>query len=250
MELKGKAVLVTGGANGIGRALVERLVAGGSTVGVFDLNQAALDKLAADLPGVHCIACDVGNWEQVGASVNRFAELAGGKIDALVNNAGLVANSPLIRLTPEGLVKHDVALWNRIVNIDLNGVFYVTVHVIEKMVTKRTRGVVVSLSSIAAGGNAGQSAYSAAKAGVNAMTVAWAKELAPMRIRFASVAPGFINTETTVHAVEQNVLDSWVKQTPLRRLGAPEEIVEAILFAIRNDFVNGRVIEVDGGLRL
>lgn len=249
MELAGKSILVTGGAKGIGRSLVERLARESVKLGVFDLDQAALDDLRAALPEVHCVSCDVSDWEQVAREVDRFAAHAG-KIDVLVNNAGYIANSPLIRLGREGLVKHDVALWNRIIQVDLNAVFYVTAHVVEKMIVKRTKGVVVNLSSIAAAGNAGQSAYSAAKAGVNAMTVAWAKELGPMRIRFVSVAPGFVNTETTVAAVEKDVLANWVKQTPLRRLGTPVEIAETILFAIRNDYVNGRVLEVDGGLQL
>lgn len=249
MELAGKNILVTGGARGIGRSLVERLAKEDVKIGVFDLNRAALDQLSASYPNVHCAVCDVSDWQQVRAEVDRFAERFR-TIDVVVNNAGLVANSPLIRLGKEGLVKHDVDLWNKVVQVDLNGVFYVTAHVVEKMMAKRTRGVVVNISSIAASGNAGQSAYSAAKAGVNAMTVAWAKELSPMRIRFVAIAPGFINTETTVGAVEPNVLDGWVKATPLKRLGEPAEIVDTILFAIRNDFVNGRVIEVDGGLRL
>jgi 3-oxoacyl-[acyl-carrier protein] reductase len=249
MELTSKNVLITGGANGIGRTLVERMRKAGANVGVFDLDRAALDRLQADHPEVHCAICDVGDVTQVAAEVDRFVERFR-TIDVLVNNAAYITNSPLIRLSPEGILKHDIELWNKIVQVDLNGVFYMTVHVVEKMIARRTKGVVINLSSIAAGGNAGQGAYSAAKAGVAAMTVAWAKELGAMRIRFVAVAPGFIDTETTVGAVETNVLDGWKKQTPLRRLGKPDEIASTIEFAIANDFVNGRVLEVDGGLRL
>ena len=249
MDIRGKNVLVTGGANGIGLVLVAQLLERGATVGVFDLDREALDRLAAEHPGVYCAVCDVGNPAAVKEEVGRFVSQHQ-RIHALVNNAGFVYSAPLVRLGPGGIQTHDVELWDKVIRTDLSGVFYVTVHAVENMIATRTRGVVVNLSSIAAAGNAGQGAYSAAKAGINALTVAWSKELAPMKIRFVSVAPGFTKTETTIQALETNVLEQWVKQTPARRMGEPAEIAEAIMFAIANDFINGTVIEVNGGLRL
>jgi 3-oxoacyl-[acyl-carrier protein] reductase len=249
MDVKEKNIIVTGGANGIGLTLVERLVQDGAHVGVFDVNQEALGRLTAAHRAVHGACCDVTDCTQVKAEVDRFFE-ARGSIDVLVNNAGFIFSSPLVRFGKDGLIKHDIETWDKVIRTDLSAVFYMTVHVVEKMLAKRTKGVVINISSISAGGNAGQGAYSAAKAGVNALTVAWAKELGPMRIRFVGIAPGFTKTETTIQAVDQTVLDSWVKQTPSRRLGQPAEIADAITFAIRNDFINGRTIEVDGGLRM
>ena len=249
MDLTGKHVLITGGANGIGKSLVKRLSEEGANVGVFDIDQDALDSLAKEYPNIDCTICDVSDWAQVGSAINGFAEKHK-VIDVLVNNAGFIFSSPLMGFGKTGFIKHDVDMWEKVIRTDLSSVFYMTVHVVEKMMAKRTKGVVVNISSIAAAGNAGQSAYSAAKAGVNALTVVWAKELSPMKIRFVGIAPGFTGTDMTMRSVDRNGLDSLVKQTPLRRLGVPDEITDAIVFAIRNDFINGKVIEIDGGLRL
>ena len=131
---------------------------------------------------------------------------------------------------------------------DLSSVFYMSSCVVEKMVTTRTKGVIVNISSVSAGGNAGQSAYSAAKAGVNALTAVWAKELSPMGIRVVAVAPGFTETDSTKEAVSEAVLREVIKKVPLRRLGRPEEIADGVLSVIKNDFFNGKVFELDGGL--
>ncbi|MEI6246490.1 MAG: SDR family oxidoreductase, partial [Acidobacteriota bacterium] len=213
MDVRGKNVLVTGGAKGIGLSLVRQLLAEGAVVGVFDLDREALDRLKAEHADVYVAACDVGDPDQVKIEVARFVE-AHKRIHVLVNNAGFVFNSPLISLGKTGFVTHDIAMWDKVIRTDVSGVFYMTVNVVENMMATRTRGVVINISSIAAGGNAGQGAYSAAKAGVNALTVAWAKELGPMRIRFVAIAPGFVNTDTTVQSVETNILDGWVKETP------------------------------------
>jgi 3-oxoacyl-[acyl-carrier protein] reductase len=118
------------------------------------------------------------------------------------------------------------------------------------MVKNRTRGVVVNVSSICASGNLGQGAYSAAKAGVEALTVTWAKELALWGIRVVGVAPGFAKTETTLHSMTPVTLKEWEKHTPLGRMAEPKEVVSGILFVIENDFFNGRTLQLDGGLRI
>jgi 3-oxoacyl-[acyl-carrier protein] reductase len=141
-----------------------------------------------------------------------------------------------------------VAMWNRVLAADLSSVFLMTLCVVEKMITARTKGVIVNISSVSAAGNAGQSAYSAAKAGVNALTAVWAKELSLMGIRVVAVAPGFTETESTRQALSEAVLRETVKKVPLKRLGRPEEIADGVLSVIKNDFFNGKVFELDGGL--
>jgi 3-oxoacyl-[acyl-carrier protein] reductase len=141
-------------------------------------------------------------------------------------------------------------MWNKVIATNLSSVFYMTVNVAEKMVLSRTKGVIVNIGSVGASGNPGQSPYSASKAAVNALTAVWAKELGPLGIRVACVAPGFTRTNTTITAIGENVLQEWVKKVPIKRLGEISEIVDAILFVIRNDFVNGKIIPVDGGLTL
>jgi 3-oxoacyl-[acyl-carrier protein] reductase len=116
------------------------------------------------------------------------------------------------------------------------------------MLKRRTKGVVINLSSISANGNAGQSAYSAAKAGVNALTRTWAKELGGVGIRFVSIAPGFLDTPSTQTALSEAILTKLKQQIPLRRLGEVEHIYQAVRFIVENDYLNGTVLEVDGGL--
>lgn len=247
MELRGKKVIVTGGVRGLGRAMVDKLVANEAAVTVFDLNIAGLDELSKQQSSVNCIECDVSDYDQVSTATGRYHE-AFGAADVLINNAGILYSEPLIKITPAGVARHDAAMWNKVLAADLSSVFYMSSCVIEKMITTRTRGVIVNISSVSAGGNAGQSAYSAAKAGVNALTAVWAKELSPMGIRVVAVAPGFTETDSTKEAVSETALRETIKRVPLRRLGQPEEIADGVLSVIRNDFFNGKVLELDGGL--
>ena len=247
MDLKGKRTIVTGGLRGIGRALVSVLLADGAEVGVFDIDADGLDGLRQESPGICCIECDVTDPEWVRAAVDEFCREAG-RVDVLVNNAGILFSAPLISLSAQGVTKHDVAAWERVICSDLSSVFYMTLNVVERMVLKRTKGVIVNISSVSAAGNAGQSAYSAAKAGVNALTKTWAKELGPLGIRVVGIAPGFIDTESTHKALADSVLQSTIKRVPLRRLGRAEEIAQGLMSVLGNDLVNGTIVEIDGGL--
>ena len=247
MDLRSKKVIVTGGVRGLGRCMVEKLVAKGAVVTVFDINAQGLDALRKQQPGVNCVECDVSNYEQVVAATTQYHEKFGAA-DVLINNAGILYSAPLVKISASGIEKHDVAMWNKVLASDLSSVFYMTVCVVEKMIATRTKGVIVNISSVSASGNAGQSAYSAAKAGVNALTATWAKELSLMGIRVVAVAPGYSDTESTKEALSDAVLREIVKRVPLRRLGRPEEIADGVLSVIENDFFNGKVFELDGGL--
>jgi 3-oxoacyl-[acyl-carrier protein] reductase len=249
VELRGKKVIVTGGVRGLGRATVETLIGKGAAMTVFDLDVRGLDELKERWGEINCVACDVSDYQQVVAATNRYHDefvVA----DVLVNNAGILYSEPLVKITPSGIEKHDMAMWSKIIAADLSSVFYMTACIVEKMVATRTHGVIVNISSVSAAGNAGQSAYSAAKAGVNALTATWAKELSLLGIRVAAVAPGFTETESTKEALSESALRETIKRVPLRRLAKPEEIAEGVLHVIENDFFNGKVFELDGGLIL
>jgi 3-oxoacyl-[acyl-carrier protein] reductase len=239
--------MVTGGVRGLGRRMVEKLIEKGAQVTVLDLDEPGLEDLKRSLDSVDCVRCDVSDYEQVVAVIKEFHEQQGA-VDVLINNAGILYSAPLIRVGPSGIEKHDVSDWHKVLAADLNSVFYVTACVVEKMITTRTRGVIVNISSVSASGNAGQSAYSAAKAGVNALTATWAKELSLLGIRVVAVAPGFTESESTRHALSEEVLKETIKRVPLRRLGNPDEIANGVLHVIENDFFNGKVFELDGGL--
>jgi len=247
VDLPGKKVIVTGGVRGLGRSMVDQLIASKAVVTVFDRDVLGLENLSKEQSGVTCLECDVSSYEQVVRTTAQFHEKFGAA-DILINNAGILYSEPLIKITEAGVQKHDPSMWNKVLAADLSSVFYMTACIVEKMITTRIRGLIVNISSVSAGGNAGQSAYSAAKAGVNALTAVWAKELSPLGIRVVAVAPGFTETDSTKEALNEGVLRETIKRVPLRRLGRPEEIAEGVLSVIGNDFFNGKVFELDGGL--
>jgi len=249
VEPAGKKVIVTGGVHGLGRCTVDRLVALKAKVTVFDLDVAGLDELRHSHPEVTCVECDVSDYDQVAAATSRYHDQFG-CADILINNAGIIYSAPLVGISAAAVEKHSAMMWDKVLRTDLSSVFYMTSCVVAGMLAARMKGVVVNISSISAAGNAGQSAYSAAKAGVNALTAVWAKELAPLGIRVVAVAPGFTATESTKAALNETALRETVRRTPLRRLGEPAEIAAGVLAVIQNDFFNGRVFELDGGLTI
>ncbi|MEP6894770.1 MAG: SDR family NAD(P)-dependent oxidoreductase [Chloroflexota bacterium] len=247
MELRGKKVIVTGGARGLGRSVVDMLISKEALITVFDIDPQGLIELSEQYPQVNCVECDVANYDQVVESTARYhTEFK--SADVLINNAGILYSAPLVMISASGVEKHDVAMWQKTLATNLSSVFYMTACIVEKMIYTRTKGVIVNISSVSASGNAGQSAYSAAKAGVNALTATWAKELSALGIRVVAVAPGFTETESTKQALSESVLQEIIKKVPLRRLGKPQEIAQGVVSVIENDFFNGKVYELDGGL--
>jgi len=247
MDLKGRKIILTGGVRGLGRCIAQKLVAITASVTVFDHDRTGLDDLQNQHREIKCVECDVSNYSQVAESMAEYFATSGCP-DVVINNAGILYSAPLIRISADGIEKHNAAMWDKVLATDLSSVFYVTSFAVERMVATRTKGVIVNISSVSASGNAGQSAYSAAKAGVNALTAVWAKELGALGIRVVAVAPGFSETESTKEALSDSMLRETIKKVPLRRLAKPEEIADGVLHAIQNDFFNGKVLELDGGL--
>jgi 3-oxoacyl-[acyl-carrier protein] reductase len=173
-----------------------------------------------------------------------------GRIDILVNAAGWICSAPLYNLLDRNAGRHDIGLWDKALRLNLTTAFVMGSCVAEKMIRSRTRGIIINISSVAAGGNAGQSAYAAAKAGTNALAMTWAKELGAMGIRSLAIAPGFIDTPSTHAAMTAERLKDWIAKVPLRRLGTIEQVARAVVFAVENDYLSGTVIELDGGLAL
>lgn len=249
MEIADGKIIVTGGAVGIGRSVVEFLVERRAKVAVLDRNAAALDELAIGREGLCCRVCDVTDAGELKEAINAVHTRFGG-INGLVNNAGVIHSEPLFNMMAAGDRKHSLDAWQRVLDVNLTSVFLVTSHVVEKMAMDRARGVIVNISSVSSKGIPGQSAYAAAKAGVNALTKTWAKELAPLGIRSVAIAPGFVETDSMRNALSENAINEWVGKTSIRRLCAVGEIISAVAFAIENEAVNGKVLEIDGGLTL
>lgn len=248
MEIKGKKIIITGGAKGIGKCLVEKLLDKGAYIGIFDIDDNALNEANNSFPECFIRRCDITDPEQVNIALTDFVAQHG-QIDVLINVAGFVKDSPLISISGE-IKKHDLALWNKIIAVNLTSVFIVSSHVAEHMIKKRTKGLIVNVSSVSANGNAGQSAYSAAKCGVIALTKTWAKELNAFGIRVAGISPGFTKTEMILSIMNEKILNEWNKKIPLRRMAQPSEIADGIIFIINNEYFNGKILELDGGLVL
>jgi len=253
MDIRKKTVVVTGAGRGIGRAIAQRLAHEGADVALFDLNGGDLEKTralcAAESVQARDYRVNVSDEGEVCAAMTRVASDFG-RLDGLVNNAGIVRDSLLVKVK-EGAVVGRMTMdqWNAVIGVNLSGVFLCAREAAAHMIEHGNGGVIVNISSISRVGNAGQSNYSAAKAGVESMGVVWAKELARYGIRVGSIAPGFTHTEILA-SMRPEVLDKITAPVPLKRLGRPEEIAHAVLFIFENDFFTGRCIEVDGGLRL
>jgi 3-oxoacyl-[acyl-carrier protein] reductase len=248
MNLNDQIVLITGGAGAIGQHLVSTLYKQVKGLVVIDKDEERLQQLAMQYPEVKTYACDLTNGEQV---VNIVARIyAENKVSVLINNAGLIHSEPLINIIKPDDRKHSFEAWDITVQSNLYATFYMTACVVDHMVLQKIKGVIISVSSIAAAGNIGQTAYSAAKAGIEAMTVTWAKELGMFGIRTAAIAPGFFDTSSTSAALSEATLNKWKKSVPLNRLGQLEELYTAIHFIITNEYYNGQTLAINGGLRI
>ncbi|MDY0205051.1 MAG: SDR family oxidoreductase [Pseudomonas sp.] len=252
MQLKDKVIIITGGAQGLGRAMAEYLAAKGAQLALVDLDQEKLDAAvsACESLGVQARSymCNVANEEQVTHMVAQVASDFGA-IHGLVNNAGILRDGLTLRVKDGEMSKMSLANWQAVIDVNLTGVFLCTREVAAKMIELKNQGAIVNISSISRAGNMGQVNYSAAKAGVAADTVVWAKELARFGIRVAAIAPGFVETEMTL-SMKPEALAKMAATIPMQRLGKPEEIAHSVAFIFENDYYNGRILEVDGGLRL
>jgi len=178
-----------------------------------------------------------------------FAGIAvSGGLDVLINNAGITRDGLLVRVKDGDVKVMSLKDFKAVVDVNLVGVFLCGREAASLM-AQGNGGVIINISSVSRAGNFGQTNYSAAKAGVDAMTVTWSKELAKYKIRCAAIAPGYINTEM-VAAIKPEVLEKITAQVPLHRLGEMSEISRTALFIIENNFINGKILEIDGGLRL
>lgn len=251
MNVRGKTILVTGAGRGIGRSLAVHFAAKGANLALLDKSAEEVSETQARCTQLGVVArnyiADAANEDSVVGALDQVTADFGG-LDGLINNAGIVRDAMLVKVRNGQVVgKMTLADWQAVIDVNLTGVFLCAREAAQRMISRG--GVIVNVSSVCRVGNAGQTNYSAAKAGVTAMTVVWAKELARYGIRVGAVAPGFIRTPM-VASMKPEALARMTSPIPLGRLGEPEEIAHAVGFIFENDLFTGRCVEVDAGLRL
>ncbi|HIJ93688.1 MAG: 3-oxoacyl-ACP reductase FabG [Candidatus Undinarchaeales archaeon] len=244
MRLKDKVTIITGAASGIGKETALLFAKEGAKVIACDVNKERLESLekeAADsLHGIVPCKLDVTDRDDISACVEDIEKRFGG-VDVLINNAGITADALLVKMTEDQ--------WDRVINVNLKGVFNMTQSVAPGMVERGSGVVLITSSVVGRYGNMGQTNYAATKAGVIGMTYSWAKEFGKKGLRFNAVAPGFIQTPMTKDLPEK-VIDRMIEKTPLRRMGSPGDVAKMFLFLASDEasYVTGQVIGVDGGL--
>lgn len=247
MKLQGKVAIVTGGANGIGWETVKLFVQEGAKVAVADYQvqeaEAKIKTLSSDYDGkVVAFQVDVTNRSNVDEMVQAIIDTFG-KIDILINNAGITSDAMLSKMTEEN--------FQRVLDVNLNGVFHCTQAVLPYLLENGTGRIINTSSVSGVYGNVGQTNYAASKSALIGLTKTWGKELGRKGITVNAVAPGFIET-SMVESVPEKVINQLKQTIPLQRLGKPEDIANAYLYLASDEanYVNGTVLHVDGGIMM
>ena len=246
MRLKDKIAIVTGGADGIGKATAVKFAAEDATVIIWDLNAEkgaeTVKEITENGGKVSFVKVNTAVYAEVEAATKEVVEKFG-TLDIIINNAGITRDASIKKMTPE--------LWQQVIDVNLTGVFYCCKCASEVMVEKGYGRIINASSVVALYGNFGQTNYVATKAGLIGMTKTLARELGRKGVTVNAVPPGFIATEM-VKKMPPEVLKGMEEKVPLKRLGQPEEIAAAYLFLASDDaaYINGTVLSVDGGITI
>jgi 3-oxoacyl-[acyl-carrier protein] reductase len=243
--LEGKVAVITGAARGIGKAVAIRFAKEGCNIAFTDLAidenvQATEAEIALFGVKVKGYASNAANFSDTHTVVNEIVKDFG-RVDILVNNAGITRDGLMMRMSEQQ--------WDLVININLKSAFNF-IHALTPVMMKQKTGSIINMSSVVGvHGNAGQSNYSASKAGMIGLAKSVARELGSRGVRANAIAPGFIATEMT-HQLSDEVKSEWAKQIPLRRAGTPDDVADAALFLASDlsSYITGQVIQVDGGM--
>jgi 3-oxoacyl-[acyl-carrier protein] reductase len=241
-RLKDKVAIITGAAKGIGFSTAQCFAAEGAIVILADMNLESVKGAAAQIPNAQAYAMNVTDRASIQAVVDQVMQKHG-RIDILINNAGITQDARLVKMTE--------AQFDAVIDVNLKGVFNCTQLIVPHMLEAKSGAIVNASSVVGIYGNFGQTNYSATKFGVIGFTKTWARELGPKGIRVNAICPGFIATEM-VKAMPENILQDIERRSWLGRLGTPEEIANVYLFLASNEasFINGVALEVSGGISL
>jgi len=241
-RLKNKVAIITGAAKGIGFSTAQRFAQEGAIVIMADMNLESAKGAAAQIPNAEAYAMNVTDRASIQTVVDQVMQKHG-RIDILINNAGITQDARLVKMTE--------AQFDAVIDVNLKGVFNCTQLIVPHMLEAKSGAIVNASSVVGIYGNFGQTNYSATKFGVIGFTKTWARELGPKGIRVNAICPGFIATEM-VKAMPENILQDIERRSWLGRLGTPEEMANVYLFLASNEasYINGVALEASGGISL
>lgn len=246
MRLKNKVAIITGASSGIGKETAMLFCQEGAKITGTSRSIEKLEQVCREIGGneekMIYVKGDVTSTEDMEEVVRKTIDTFG-RVDILINNAGITQDALITKMTKEQ--------WNKVLNVDLSGAFN-CIQVVAPYMIEQGSGVIISASSVSGiYGNIGQTNYSAAKAGLIGMTKTLSKELGRKGVRVNAVAPGFIKTPMT-ETVPDKIMKMIIERTPLHRMGEPGDVAHAYLYLASDDarFINGEVLHVDGGLIL
>ncbi len=252
MNLQGKTIVITGGAQGLGLEMAKMCAAQGAQLALIDMNESQLQQAKTELGSEATVRTYLANVAVEAEVEATFAAIDSDfdGIDGLINNAGILRDGLLLKFK-DGELQSKMSLqqFQSVIDVNLTGVFLCGREAAASMVKRGRKGVIINMSSVARSGNMGQTNYAAAKAGVVAMTVTWARELGRYGIRVGAIAPGVIRTPMT-DAMKPEARDRLEKMKPVGRLGEATEIAHTAKYIFENDFFTGRVVEIDGGISM
>lgn len=253
MNLKNQVVVITGAAQGLGKAMAEEFAKQGAHIALLDMQAEAVESAASEIEklGVKAsgYAVNVTDEKQV---EDTFAKIAAdfGQINGLINSAGIMRDGMLLKVK-EGKVVKKMPLdqFQSVLDVNVTGTFLCSREAATQMIETNSKGVIINLSSVSRAGNVGQTNYSASKAAVATMTVSWGKELARFGIRTGCIAPGLVETAMAAQ-MRPEMREMFINTVPLRRLADVEELAHAAKFIFENEYFTGRTLELDGGTRV
>ena len=252
MDLKQSVIAITGAGQGLGQMMAVTLAQAGADLALIDVNDSSLKQTQAQCQMLSAKALtykvDVTNEAEVERGFVKIVDDFG-QLNGLINNAGVLRDGLLVKQKEGVLGKMSLEQFNTVIDVNVTGTFLCGREAALQMITSESQGVIINISSVARAGNIGQTNYSASKAAVATMAVCWAKELGRYGIRSAAIAPGIVQT-AMADQLKPEAIDRLKKMIPVGRMGEASEIADAVKYILENDYFTGRVLEVDGGMRM
>ncbi|MEC6823703.1 SDR family oxidoreductase [Photobacterium piscicola] len=252
MDIENSVIVITGAGQGLGQMMAVTLAQMGAQLALIDVNTVGLRQTQDQCHMLNSMAriyeADVTSEDQVEEAFTHIMEDFE-HIDILINNAGILDDGLLVQKDQTGISKMSLDQFQTVMNVNVTGTFLCGREAAKWMIENETKGVIINISSAARAGNIGQTNYAASKAAVTTMAVGWARELGQYGIRVAAIAPGLIDTPMAAQ-INDDMIERMLAMVPLARIGEPTEIAHSVRFIIENDYFTGRVLEIDGGLRL